>query len=361
MNDQLQTRFDHWYPRVAGAFMGCRIGDAMGMPWEIIDRDEILRLTGGQGLTGFQDYPRRFFGGVRKLKLGDYTDDYQLTAAIARAMIASHGFSLEEIAREHVREMYRTTAGWGGSTKQSIKVVAEWFESMGKRGRRFDSPAKVSKQGKGTGNGVVMKVSPVPIWNAIRAGAFGEAWNTREQVMQLGGLTHVNPLASIAAVAVARLEEIFFQESNPKMDDEKWAFEVLREIARATGAVARAHRIDIIEWTTRANKLLDFDLLFGNLQVLARTVGTSCFALESAVFCIAVALRHPNDFRAAMLEALNADGERSDRDTNCAIVGAMIGAHVGIEGIPLEWRNFYPDFAETEELARAFTTAAVTP
>ena len=28
-----------------------------------------------------------------------------------------------------------------------------------------------------------------------------------------------------------------------------------------------------------------------------------------------------------------------DRDTTCAIVGGIVGARVGVEGIPIEWRD----------------------
>jgi len=47
-------------------------------------------------------------------------------------------------------------------------------------------------------------------------------------------------------------------------------------------------------------------------------------------------LRHPGDFRAALISALACGG---DTDTVGAIVGALAGASVGQEGIPAEWLN----------------------
>ena len=42
-----------------------------------------------------------------------------------------------------------------------------------------------------------------------------------------------------------------------------------------------------------------------------------------------------------ILEAVNAGG---DTDTIAAMVGAMIGCNVGLEGIPEEWLRFRPEF-----------------
>ncbi len=44
-----------------------------------------------------------------------------------------------------------------------------------------------------------------------------------------------------------------------------------------------------------------------------------------------------------MLAAINAGG---DTDTNGAVVGALIGANVGLDGIPPEWQSFNPEFQE---------------
>lgn len=47
-------------------------------------------------------------------------------------------------------------------------------------------------------------------------------------------------------------------------------------------------------------------------------------------------LCHPRDLRSAVLNVVHCAG---DTDTTAAIVGAIVGAGVGQEGIPREWRN----------------------
>ena len=54
-------------------------------------------------------------------------------------------------------------------------------------------------------------------------------------------------------------------------------------------------------------------------------------AIAIAVYC---ALRYRDDFRKALCAAVNHDG---DSDSTGAITGNILGAHLGIKGIPAEW------------------------
>ena len=55
-------------------------------------------------------------------------------------------------------------------------------------------------------------------------------------------------------------------------------------------------------------------------------------------------LRHPNDFRTALLDIIACGG---DTDTTGAILGGIIGARVGIAGIPHEWIDGIVEFPES--------------
>lgn len=58
------------------------------------------------------------------------------------------------------------------------------------------------------------------------------------------------------------------------------------------------------------------------------------FVVDTVAFALAAWKRHPRDYRAAVLDAVRAGG---DTDTVAAIVGGIVGAAVGKEGIPPEW------------------------
>jgi ADP-ribosylglycohydrolase len=47
-------------------------------------------------------------------------------------------------------------------------------------------------------------------------------------------------------------------------------------------------------------------------------------------------LKHPKNFRTATLETIAAGGDSAAR---AAMIGAWIGAELGIQGVPAEWRH----------------------
>jgi ADP-ribosyl-[dinitrogen reductase] hydrolase len=69
--------------------------------------------------------------------------------------------------------------------------------------------------------------------------------------------------------------------------------------------------------------------------------GVTGYSLHVAPVAICGWLRHPNDFRAAMIGALECGG---DTDTVGAILGALVGAVVGRQGIPRDWLDAVSDW-----------------
>jgi len=51
-------------------------------------------------------------------------------------------------------------------------------------------------------------------------------------------------------------------------------------------------------------------------------------------FCVWVAGRYLDSYEDALWETVSVLG---DMDTNCAIVGGIVAAHVGVAGIPDTW------------------------
>jgi ADP-ribosyl-[dinitrogen reductase] hydrolase len=62
--------------------------------------------------------------------------------------------------------------------------------------------------------------------------------------------------------------------------------------------------------------------------------GPSGYCMESVPAALQAWMRHPTDFRAAVLDAIHRGG---DTDTTGAITGAIVGARVGVAGIPEDW------------------------
>jgi len=66
------------------------------------------------------------------------------------------------------------------------------------------------------------------------------------------------------------------------------------------------------------------------------TFGQACPLPKSFPSSIHVLLKHSDDFQSAILATLRAGGDSAGR---ASMVGAWLGAHLGINAIPLEWRN----------------------
>ena len=63
--------------------------------------------------------------------------------------------------------------------------------------------------------------------------------------------------------------------------------------------------------------------------------GERVSAQDTVPFCLWCAATNPDDYEAALWRTVAGLG---DRDTTCAIVGGMVGAGVGVKGIPVDWR-----------------------
>ena len=344
--------------RIQGCLLGAMIGDAMGMPWEGMDLFGIMNVI-PLGVTGFTTPGEHSLPFLRQLKAGDTTDDWALTRANARALIRGKGDYVPKlIAEEHLAEFHRSTVGWGRTTKRAMEELEVYGLTQRALGRGPDSSAGPDPDHpkSGCGNGVAMKVAPLAIVHVLGHGA-GTLDVLGQMVVRHGRLTHPDPRASIAAAGIAYLiMRALTSPNEPPVDDwpASWQIEEvaewLRTIEQALPAVPPDDR-----FTGRLSRILDCpeNLLDpSNRQItaqdLAFVLGNGYHALESCAFAMAMALRHADDFRQAMLNTVNAGG---DTDTNASMVGAMVGARVGLSGIPEEWRTFSPTFQEAVELA----------
>jgi len=334
--------------RIQAALLGVMIGDGMGMPWEMMTPAEILAASDGRGVTGFATPVQRRIGGTRNLPAGHPTDDWQLTEAIAKSLATCGEFNLEDIARRHVVALEQSTMGWGGSTRSGIAAIKEYFDSHGAHGRHWSVAVAESPAGKGTGNGVAMKILPLAIWHACQ----GRSTPPWEEMRAVGLLTHADLRASLAAYAVTWIAGISMAvaQIGTVIPTLKVRTELIDRISYFEQSVLpRTGEKKLSDKLVMASRCHDSEI------ALRDHVGTGCYCLESVPFAIATFWRHPTDFRTAVLEAINAGG---DTDTTAAMVGGLVGANVGLEGIPAEWRTFRPEYAEALSLGEQLYTAA---
>ena len=333
--------------RVKASLMGGRLGDGLGMPWEKKSHEKIMAETGGRGVVGFSSPAEREIRDTAGLALGETTDDTQLSDVVVWSLIANRGLNIKHCAWEHVFEYHRTQFGWGGTTTDAVKEIVA--------GERDLDKWRPYVQGKGLGNGVAMKVAPLALFETVRSEGV-DIHTLAERCMALGKITHPDLRASFAAYAAALVIGRVANHLTFSAEDGKNLLEFVIsqvELLELRWQHFQEHEDKV------SDRLKRIPAALSSAEKVRKEIGSGFNSMETAPFTIATFLRHPNDFRAGVLEAINAGG---DTDTHASIVGAMIGAKVGLEGIPEEWKNFRPEYADAlwigEELFYAAKRAA---
>ena len=306
-----------------GCLVGAGIGDALGMAVETLSHRQIAGATGGKGVRGYLKAIQTRIADTRNLPPGSTTDDTQLMLAVCHSLIDCRRFSVLDQARKLVEACTNSPFNYGLSTRTGVEEIRLWFQSGGKQGRHPETISGPPKEdGAGCGNGVAMKIEPLALFCAAAEGT-GQTDPLLTFVMDLGLMTHGDPRASIAAYAMAVIVGKASVGETPLFED------VIDRvmIAESRYRYFRKNEDEFSGALMLARKHL------GSADEVRDIIGTEGNALESVAFAIATFFRHPADFRAGVLEAVNAGG---DADTTASMVGGMIGANVGLAGIPAD-------------------------
>lgn len=349
----------HLLSRVQACLLGVQIGDAMGMPWEMMTHKEIMAATDKKGVNDFMMSPVRRLYGTRHLELGQTTDDWALTAAVAKSLLGWNGFSISDIAKEHLAVMKQCDFGWGKTTKDAMAEIELFFAGHG--GRDPQLPAKPSTDGRvGCGNGVAMKVAPLAIWHAVR---FHE-WRPEpllSQVMKMGLMTHPDPRASFAAYVLAALMVRLLVTPNFEGVEALKQF-CFAEALHAEYCYGHLNFESFGEPLSRRINQIVCSYNYSDIGYQIERMGKGFHALESVPFALAVFLKNRTplspdhySFVYAMDNAITSGG---DTDSNASMVAALMGAQSGLGIIPEKWRNFRPEYQESLELGEKLFFAA---
>jgi ADP-ribosylglycohydrolase len=305
--------------RIRAMFAMLAIGDALGAPQEIMTASEIKKRYGR--ITTFVDNPTHKFGPVQK---GETTDDTQLTLAIARSIARTGNIDPDDIAREHVAELDRTTRGWGGTTKSAAKALRDGLHHS-------VSGVGPSKDGsmRGKGNGVAMKIAPLGAYFAANNMGPTLNWDSRTAIKNVSLMTHATAMG--VASGFAQVAAIHYLLTTELLDNRGFTSAVLNAAILAEFSLpwdlptersdrlsARFRELASVDETTEDNVLRE---KFGN---------GDCYVFESLPLAYALFLRKPYSLD-ALYDAVNWGG---DTDTVGAIVGSLLGAFNGTAIVP---------------------------
>jgi ADP-ribosylglycohydrolase len=168
------------------------------------------------------------------------------------------------------------------------------------------------------GNGSAMRVAPLGAYFA------DDMAKVVEQARLSSDVTHAHSEAAAGAIAVAVAAALAWQ-------------------LRAEAAPPRAEFLtcvlpfvpdSIVREKIRHARDLDPSASV-RLAVAALGNGTGVSAQDTVPFALWCAAGHLDDYEEALWQTVSGFG---DRDTTCAIVGGIVAAYTGTEGIPAAWR-----------------------
>ncbi len=332
------------FNKVHGSLLGNLIGDAIGMPVETMTRKMILERLGPNGVTTFLDPIQLRNEDTKKMKRGDTTDDWQLSQVVAQTLREGNGWDRPVAIRLHCDALKSTTFGWGKGSMSAIRDIID--------GKRSGYNPPTHTEGAGLGNGVIMKIAPLALYYALRwkkrgTPEFGEQKKFARDIRELGAITHSDPRAWISAFAVGMFIVENAVRGSGQID------QMIITLHKIVDYVERLEKSYIADPNQRvlAPLLHDIPCHMDGAEDLLEHFHSRFTVIETMPFVIGTFMRHPNNFKEGVLEAVNAGG---DTDTNAAIVGSLIGANVGADYIPKEWKNFRHEYVEAERIARNF-------
>ena len=299
--------------RAQGALYGLGIGDALGMPTQMLSRRQIVERWGPL-LTGFEaaphDHPI-----AAGMPGGSVTDDTEQAALLGWLLVGGNG-------RVAPGEVAAALLGWeremaargsldllGPSTKRALDAVANGTP-----------PAEAGKHGDT--NGAAMRITPVGI-----VAAADNLPALVDRVQQASIATHNTSVALAGAAAVAAAVSAGIDGADVGAATET-------AIAAAELGAQRGH------WTAGADVAARIRWAAGLVagaepqraaEVIYTLVGTSLATQESVPAAFAVLSAVPGDPWQACLLAASLGG---DCDTIAAMAGAIGGACHGLAAFP---------------------------
>jgi poly(ADP-ribose) glycohydrolase ARH3 len=284
--------------KFSGALLGTCVGDALGMPVE-----------GCSPTTIAQDFgPVREMLDVR-LGLGTYTDDTEMTIAVAESLVRCRGFDGADLAWTFL-ENYDPRRGYGPGTTQILQLLdqgADW--------------TKVGQQvfdGGSYGNGAAMRIAPVGLLYSDDAAVLKDA------AYGCSEITHAHLLGKESAALQAFAVSLALN-TQPVTAFAAEAF--LHELKSFVSAEAS-------ELVINLEKVQTFLQAKPSIHSVVKFLGNDVRAYVSVPAAIYAFLANPNSFEEAVVFAISLGG---DTDTIGAMTGAIAGTFHGLESIPERW------------------------
>lgn len=321
-----------------GAVLGLAIGDALAYPCEFRSRATILAAFGPAGVTDMvalhdPRWPERPVILGPRHPAGTYTDDTQMTIAVAEALI----------------EAASGPVAGGADVEAIMQAMAARFVAWSRAEDNDRAPGHTSMTGcERLAEGVHWRESGVAdskgCGSAMRVAPIGLRFHRdHDQLLEVARasclLTHGHDAALEGAAAAALLVALSLERASPE------------EMYRAVADACCPRSADFAACWAKLPALLHAPPEVALSEAGLGEGWVAEEAVASALYCV---WRTPDDVRQTILTAANTDG---DSDSIACIAGGIAGARNGVEAIPISWRETVENASRLVELADALHSA----
>jgi ADP-ribosyl-[dinitrogen reductase] hydrolase len=322
--------------RVRGCLLGLAVGDALGAPLEGLSPQQIKTHYGRvtnyvDGVAAWRRKPHRW-----RMR-GLYTDDTQQALALCDVLL-----DCRHVDQERLADLYLGLMTPKGPFSGAHRGIGRSFRQV-LSSLEQGVPAHLAGQ-PSAGIGAAMRIAPVALYFGDETGLMFDS------VMAASLMTHrdIRSLSGALAVAhgVRRLAA-----GEPR--EASLLFRVAADVVRDEARIAADFGVQVLKFDRHAG---------GLARAIAHAEGLLDLPLEQALASLVIeANRHGADpvcrratmgfppaciptcfyvlmttesYEEALTEIINLGG---DTDTSAAILGALAGAHYGVDAIPERW------------------------
>lgn len=289
-----------------GSLIGSALGDAIGeLAFHFSSKDHLLHK-------------------LEIMKNFIYTDDTAMTVGTAASIIKTGGLDPQDLG-DTFKQNFRNEP-WRGYASGPPTI----FSIVDRTAVPYIDAAKSLFGGKGSfGNGAAMRAAPVGLF-------FHDATNLYEQARLSASVTHSHPIgidgAAVQSKAVALALNFDPEEEFPIKD-------FIENLIAFAATPEMKNKLHLLQRLLEDNS---------SPMHAAQQIGRSVTAHESLPFALFSFLHHPESYAECLFCAILNGG---DRDTLGAMSGALSGAYLGLESIPLDWRVKLENRSHIEHLA----------
>jgi len=281
-----------------GVVLGLAIGDALGWPTEFLALSRIKTQYGPAGIT---DLPA---------PVAAFTDDTQMSLAIAEALIDAGQYDLETL----MQQVSVRFVEWLDSPENSKAPGNACLEGVRRLKQGFPWRASGSVHSKGCGS--AMRSAPIGLYY------HDDPDRLRAVAIAAGTATHNHPTANAGSVATAYLVKMALDRDIPA---ECLISDLIERLLSFCGDLSQEFNAAIRKVPT---------VMHLEPESALDKLGQGWIAEEAVALALYCFLRTPHDYRATVTRAANSNG---DSDSIACIAGAISGAWNGIQGVPPEW------------------------